>query len=150
MTIRPVPLAQVQPLRQAVLYPHRAVEDCAFAGDEAAGAVHLGAVRDDQLVGVASLLDEAPPDTASLRNALRVRSVAVHADCRGQGVGAALMAACQRHAARAGARGVWCNVRLSAVGFYERLGFEQVTEPFEKPGFAVRFVVMQRRFPDEA
>ena len=29
---------------------------------------------------------------------------------------------------------VWCYARTTASGFYERMGFTVVTEPFDKPG----------------
>jgi predicted GNAT family N-acyltransferase len=39
--------------------------------------------------------------------------------------------------ARLAARGgdlVWCDARVTAAGFYERMGFTVVTEPYDKPG----------------
>ena len=29
---------------------------------------------------------------------------------------------------------LWCDARVAAAGFYERMGFTVVSEPFDKPG----------------
>jgi predicted GNAT family N-acyltransferase len=39
-----------------------------------------------------------------------------------------------RRVAALGGDLVWCDSRLEAVGFYERMGFTVVTEEFDRPG----------------
>jgi predicted GNAT family N-acyltransferase len=53
---------------------------------------------------------------------------------RGSGAGRALV---EEGLARIAARGadlVWCDARVAAAGFYERLGFVVVTGEYDKPG----------------
>ena len=60
--------------------------------------------------------------------------MATDATVRGSGAGRALV---DDGLTRISARGgdlVWCDARVTAAGFYERVGFAVVTEPFDKPG----------------
>jgi predicted GNAT family N-acyltransferase len=60
--------------------------------------------------------------------------MATDAAVRGSGAGRLLVA---EGLARVSARGgdlVWCDARMTAAGFYERMGFTVVTDEFEKPG----------------
>jgi ribosomal protein S18 acetylase RimI-like enzyme len=52
---------------------------------------------------------------------------------RGTGVGRALVSEGLRRVGGQGGDLVWCDARLGAVGFYERMGFAVVAEEFEKP-----------------
>ena len=60
--------------------------------------------------------------------------MATDATVRGSGAGRALV---DDGLARVTARGgdlIWCDARVAAAGFYERMGFAVVTEAFDKPG----------------
>ena len=52
---------------------------------------------------------------------------------RGTGAGRALVAEGLARVAALGGDLVWCDARVAAVGFYERMGFAVVTEQFDKP-----------------
>lgn len=69
--------------------------------------------------------------------------MATEPDVRGQGLGAALLAAAIDHVAAGGGGELWCNARLGAVEFYRRAGFEVVSGEFEIPGIGAH-VVMAR------
>jgi ribosomal protein S18 acetylase RimI-like enzyme len=115
-----------------------------FPGDDAPATLHVGA-RDDagRLVGVASVYEEAPPEEAAPFT-WRVRGVAVTTEWRRTGVGRSLMQACEAHAARRGGALVWCNARVTAIAFYERLGYRSLGGVFDVPGVGPH-VRMQRR-----
>jgi GNAT superfamily N-acetyltransferase len=116
-------------LRARVLRPGQPKERSRFAGDDAPGAVHLGAFErgasggDERLVGIASVMEE---------NGLRLRGMAVEEDWRGRGVGAVLV---RRVCALAVERDLplWCHARMAAVGFYEKLGWVPEGERFDLP-----------------
>jgi GNAT superfamily N-acetyltransferase len=120
--VRPVPLADVLPLRQRVLRPHQRVDEVEFEGDRRPGALHVGAFEDARLVGVASVLPDRHPDLPD-PDAWRVRGMAVDEPVRGRGVGGLLLERCVEHARVVGGALVWCNARVGAVAFYERHGF---------------------------
>lgn len=130
--------AEVRPLRQLVLRPGRPFEETAFPGDDAPGAAHFGAVRGDELLAVATLLDAPHPERAGLR-ACQVRGMASHPSVRGLGFGALALAACVAEARERGAALLWCNAREAALGFYVRAGFCATGERFEIEGIGPHF-----------
>ncbi len=124
--------ALTYPLRQRVLRPHQKLDEVGFDGDGAPGAFHLGAFEGQLLVGVASVVPEAPPFAIS-GLAWRLRGMAVAPEQRGQGVGGLLVAACVERARAAGVAVLWCQARVRAQSLYARAGFAVVSEVFELP-----------------
>lgn len=140
--IRRVTAEDIRPLRHRVLRPGQAYLETRYPGDDA--GVHFGAFDGGRLVGIASLYSE---DRASgPAGGWRLRGMATDPDVRGAGFGAALLAACLEHVAGAGGSELWCNARISAVGFYHRAGFEVASEEFDVPGIGLH-VVMTRPVP---
>jgi ribosomal protein S18 acetylase RimI-like enzyme len=64
-------------------------------------------------------------------------------DMQGRGAGRALVAEGDRVAAAAGAALMWCNARVTARGFYERLGYVAVGDAFELPASGRHFVMIK-------
>jgi predicted GNAT family N-acyltransferase len=62
--------------------------------------------------------------------------MAVRRDLRGGQVGRAVLEALMRHAGARGEREVMLHAQVSALGFYERAGFERHGPPFEEAGIA--------------
>jgi predicted GNAT family N-acyltransferase len=141
--IRRVTAEEVRPLRHAVLRPGQAFEETVYPGDDAGW--HLGAFDGDRLVGIASLYQENR--VGGRTGGWRLRGMATDAGVRGAGFGAALVAGCVEAVAEAGGTELWCNARMSAVGFYRRAGFEVVSDEFDVPGIGAH-VVMTRPVPD--
>lgn len=137
IAVRRVSAQEVRPLRHLVLRPGRPFEDTAFAGDDAPGAAHFAAFRNNELLAVATLLDSPHPERTG--RACQVRGMASHPNVRGAGFGAALLAACVAEARARGAALVWCNAREAALGFYERAGFVVTGERFEIAGVGPHF-----------
>jgi predicted GNAT family N-acyltransferase len=102
--------------------------------EDPAGTFHLAArTTDGRLVGVVRFSPAACPWGPEARAPWQLRGMATDAGVRGTGAGRALVA---EGLARIGADGgdlVWCDARVAAVGFYERMGFVVVTEEFHKP-----------------
>lgn len=119
-------------MRQAVLRPGQPPETTVYPGDDAPGAWHVGAFVDGVLLGIASVYTEAPAGQAD-PCAYRLRGMAVLPGHQGQGYGRALVQACVRHVLAHGGRTLWCNGRVSALGFYRSLGFVPVGAEFDLP-----------------
>jgi predicted GNAT family N-acyltransferase len=64
----------------------------------------------------------------------KAQRVAVLPFARGEGIGAALMAAVEEEARRRGHKELVLGAQLSAVPFYERLGYEGYGEVFDDAG----------------
>jgi GNAT superfamily N-acetyltransferase len=132
VVVRVITAEAARPLRQAVLRPGLPPETTHYPGDEQPGAWHAGAYQGEMLIGIASVYPEAPPGEGAA-GAWRLRGMAVRPECQGQGVGQALVEACAAHARAAGGTLMWCNGRVSALGFYRRVGFEPAGEVFDLP-----------------
>jgi len=86
--------------------------------------------------------EEVPLGTARLRflpdGSAKAERVAVLADHRRAGVGAALMDALEVHAREKGAATVRLNAQVSAIPFYERIGYEAHGPEFDDAGIPHR------------
>jgi len=131
VTFRRAALAEILPLRHRVLRPGLPLADAAFDGDDEPDTRHAGGFAPDGVVACLSLM-RRPLDG---RPAWQLRGMAVRPDLLRRGLGRALLA----HAERAlheevGPALLWCNARVAAAPFYERLGWSIVSAPFDIPG----------------
>jgi predicted GNAT family N-acyltransferase len=119
-------------LRAAVLRPDGG--DVVWAGDEDPATVHLAArAPDGRIVGVVRFSPAACPWRPA-GSPWQLRGMATDAAVRGAGSGRALVIAGLDAVAVRGGDLVWCDARVTAAGFYERMGFTVATEPYDKPG----------------
>lgn len=136
--VRPISAAETLPLRMAVLRPNRPVSASQFVGDDAPTTRHFGAFQAGKNFGIASLFRVEMEDYPG-RSALQLRGMATAPEVRGAGFGRALVFACIDFARNIDAEILWCNARTSALGFYEKLGFEIVGKEFEIPDVGPHF-----------
>jgi len=106
-----------------------------WAGDEDPATLHL-AVRDDggRVVGVVRLSPAPCPWRPEAQAPWQLRGMATDAAARGTGIGQQLVADGLARVAARGGDLVWCHARVSAEGFYDRMGFTVVTGEYDRPG----------------
>jgi predicted GNAT family N-acyltransferase len=132
VTVEEVPAGVTLPLRGAVLRPGRPV---AIDGDEDPATFHLAArTPEGQVVGVVRFHPAPCPWRPEARAAWQLRGMATDPAVRGTGAGRALVVEGLARVAALGGDLVWCDARVAAAGFYERMGFRVVTEQYDKPG----------------
>jgi predicted GNAT family N-acyltransferase len=132
VTVDEVAAELTYPLRKAVLRPDGG--EVVWAGDEDPATFHLAArAPDGRIVGVVRFSPAACPWRPAA-DPWQLRGMATDATVRGSGAGRALVAAGLKAVAARGGDLLWCDARMAAVGFYERMGFTVVTEPYDKPG----------------
>ena len=131
--VRAIDAAATRPLRGRILRPGQAAEELVYPGDDDAGSLHVGAFDGERLLGVASLLPQSPEGTPPRPGDWRLRGMAVVPEARRRGIGAALLAACERHAREHGGRRLWFNARTAALPFYVAQGYVPVGEEYELP-----------------
>lgn len=141
--IRVITAAETIALRHAVLRAGRPVETAHLPGDDEATTRHFGAYREGRLLGVTSLIRAAMPEFAE-EPGFQLRGMATSPEARGTGLGKMLVEAAIGFARDQGARVVWCNGRVSAAGFYGKLGFGIIGEEFETPYTGPHFRMMLR------
>jgi predicted GNAT family N-acyltransferase len=132
VTVEEVPLDVVVPLRSAVL---RGGGPAAMPGDDDPATVHLAArTADGTVVGVVRLSPAPCPWRPDARTPWQLRGMATDPAVRGSGTGRVLVAASLSLVAARGGELLWCDARVAAAGFYERMGFTVVTGEYDKPG----------------
>jgi GNAT superfamily N-acetyltransferase len=150
-TVRRVPAPIVRPLRTRVLRPGWADRLATYDQDETV-AVHVAAFLDghDEPDGVGTVYAEAPPDVnrdeipagAYAPDASwRLRGMATSDEARGTGLGRLVLEECFEIVREHGGRFLWCNARLVALPFYERLGLMAVGPEFDIPGIGPHYVM---------
>ena len=108
--------------------------DVVFDGDDLDTTIHLGARRDGDLVAISTWLERPQPGVeASPRRSYQLRGMASHPAARGSGAAAALLAAGLDRCRELGAARVWARARTTAVGFYERHGFDVSSTEYVDP-----------------
>ena len=125
-----VKVDDIYALRLEVLRRGTPSDNVHFAQDSHPHTRHL-AVRDETgVVVAASTWSPSPFPDRPDEPAIQLRGMAVGAEHRGNGLGAAMIAAGLDEARRRGAVLVWANARDSALDFYVANGFEVVGEGF--------------------
>ena len=143
--VRPVPAADVWPIRHQVLRPGQPAELCAYPEDDRPGARHFAALQRGphrsvrpRCITRIRLPNSRVPGLKPGRG-WRLRGMATLDEIRGTGAGSALLRTALTHAALAGAEVVWCNARTSVAGFLPQARIPHVGEEFEMPGIGPHF-----------
>jgi predicted GNAT family N-acyltransferase len=142
MEVRRISPRETYPLRFKVLWPHKHKEEwCSMEGDDAPEAFHLGVfTEDNKLISVGSFLQDVHPEFSG-DNQFRLRAMATDPDYSGKGSGSLLLNEAfvilnQKHVQM-----LWCDARLKAVPFYEKLGFIRIGETYEKPNIGPHYLM---------
>ena len=124
-------LRTCQALRRTVFIEEQNVPEADEVDGRDAGAVHLLATVDGRAVGTARLLVSGDSG--------KIGRVCVLAEMRGKGIGARLIEAAVREFAANPAIGkVKLSAQISALPFYERLGFTAEGEDYLDAGIVHR------------
>jgi ribosomal protein S18 acetylase RimI-like enzyme len=133
--IRVISVALARELRASVLRPDQSARMAVFMGDDALDTLHLGAFKQQKLVGIATILHQAPKEFAGshVDSLWLLRGMATLPQVRGEGYGTALIqTACAYVASEQGIY-LWCEARENVLGFYEKLGFAVLGNRFYVP-----------------
>lgn len=128
-SIRRVRLDDVIDLRHQVLRQGLPRQAAVFEGDHNPGARHYGAFAGEQLIGCATLHLNRFEQQA----AWQLRGMAVAEGLRSRGVGRQMLRFIDQDLTDSPIRLLWCNARVPARAFYQKLGWEVVSEVFEIP-----------------
>lgn len=149
---RRVDAATVRPLRTLVLRPTWEPGRLATYPEDETVAVHVAAYADGAAEpdGVGTVYAEPPPDAHrgeipdaayAPAAAWRLRGMATSDAARGTGLGRVVLEECFAVVREGGGQFLWCNARLVAVPFYERLGMACVGPEFDIPDIGPHYVM---------
>ena len=124
LEIKQIRPSETWEIRHRVMWANKPFDDIKLPNDDT--GLHFGLFRDDVLLSVISLFIEN--DTAQFRK------FATETAEQGKGYGAKLLTHLMEESIRRNVKTLWCNARTSSVGFYEKFGFEVVSESWVKDG----------------
>src|SRR3954464_612626 len=118
----PEEVAAALRLREQVFTGEQGVRGDADRDGRDGDATHIVAVDDGEVVGTCRLVFDGP--------VARLGRMAVEADLRGRGLGAALLEEAERYAREAGSRRIDLHAQTPAVPLYARSGYVQHGDRF--------------------
>ena len=121
-------------IRQLAMYPEKEITDMELSEDW--DGMHFGLYYQYELTGAVSLFIDGA--TAQFRK------MAVLPNDQGKGFGLQLLQYLVDYCKSQGIENLWCNARVSAIGFYQKLGFATVGETYERN--QVSYIKMELTF----
>jgi ribosomal protein S18 acetylase RimI-like enzyme len=117
-------------LRRTVLRPGLRADE-PMPSFAPADAVHLGAFDEfGVVVGSCVVFPEPYPGEPQRTRAWQLRGMATDTARHGSGIGTAVLGEAMAQVRARGGERMWCNARVSAIGFYERNGWVVDSEVF--------------------
>lgn len=112
-------------LRQRILYPEQKLYEMEMEEDN--NGLHFAAFKDNDIVSVVTLFAKGDD--------YQFRKFAVDDSLQNMGIGRQMLEHITQFAKTNGAKRLWCNARVSAIGFYLKAGFEHTGQLFSRHGF---------------
>jgi predicted GNAT family N-acyltransferase len=120
------------PLRSKILRNGMPLTQCEFPTDKIDGAFHLAYYINDEITTIASFFPKNYRDKE--QSGYQLRGMATDTPFLGKGFGKTLIEFAVTYIKKTDAPYIWCNARSSAVKFYQKLGFELVSDEFQIAG----------------
>lgn len=111
------------PLRRSVLRDGTTSDQVVFDGDDESTTFHLGVRDGGDLIAISTWMARRYPDLPAITG-YQLRGMAIDPGRRTGGVGSLLLGGGIDRCCSQAAELVWARARMSALGFYERHGFE--------------------------
>lgn len=143
MDVRQIESKDTYAIRSEVLRPGRPIKTCHFENDQDDNTIHLGAFKENQLVSIASfyLTNNKSFDEDYQ---YQLRGMATLEKFRGLGNSSALIRTALPLIQKNHVKLLWCNARISAQKFYEKIGFETIGEIFDIPDVGPHILMCYR------
>ena len=132
LEIKEIKPSETSDLRHRILSPNKSVNLIILAEDDA--GQHFGLFQSEKIVSVISLFVEN--DNAQFRK------FATETTEQHKGYGSILLNYIIEESVKNNVKNLWCNARLTALRFYEKFGFEVVSEKWIKND--IEYVKMER------
>lgn len=130
-------------VRHPVLRDGKPMESCHFEGDLLQSTIHIGLYNNAALIGVISLFKTKNPEFKS-ENQFQIRGMAVLTHHQKRGYGIKLIQEAEVIAKKYNCKLLWFNARENAVGFYEKMNYKIIGEPFNVGDIGTHFVMYKK------
>lgn len=131
--IRLSDVSDIKALRFEVLWPHLdGPEFCEIEPDRMESTFHIAAFQNGKTVGTATFIQQVNEKFDRFPQ-YRLRAMATAPEVRGMGVGAALVGKGIEELRRKEIKLLWCDARLIATGFYEKMKFKIKGSVYQVP-----------------
>ncbi|WP_419173286.1 GNAT family N-acetyltransferase [Halobacteriovorax sp.] len=130
MIVKRIHLKDTYGIRKKVLGIENVESSYLFEGDTESGTFHLGAFIENNLVSVASFYFNRN-SKFNIDNQYQLQGMATLEDFRKQGLSRELLNVAFPIIKQNFCNLVWCNARIEAAPFYQKLGFEISGDEFD-------------------
>jgi len=128
--IKPISSKDTYAVRQPVLRAGKPLESCIFNNDDLETTFHFGLFKGSKLVGVVSYFKNANALFSEERQ-YQLRGMAILEAYQGQKLGDLLLKHTEALMTSKSVVRIWCNVRITAAGFYKKNGYDSIGAAFE-------------------
>lgn len=142
-TIKNIDYIDTFSVRHPVLRAGKPIESCFFDGDNLETTTHFGLFDVDKLTGVISVYQ----NKNLIFNAdiqFQIRGMAVLQEAQAFGYGKQLLEKAEADCIAKNADLIWFNARESAVGFYQKSGYQIAGDSFEIAGIGTHYVMYKK------
>ncbi|MCF6222676.1 MAG: GNAT family N-acetyltransferase [Flavobacteriaceae bacterium] len=113
-----------------------------FTGDHDVDTIHVGLYDNDVLACVVSFMHVNYMDTN--KKQYQLRGMATKEKFQGKGFGKKLLEKSEEILKSKNTKIIWCNVRVKALGFYIKLGFNTIGNSFDIPPIGRHYVMIKQ------
>ena len=133
MIIKQLNISDIKKLRHKVLWQHKnSSEDCVIDADGLESTFHIGAVKINEVVGTSTFIVDVN-DKFATQNQYRLRAMATDETVRGEGIGKQIIEFAIEKLKQMNVELLWCDARLKATGFYNKMGFKTKGDVYHVP-----------------
>lgn len=143
MIVKQIDAKDTYNIRQQVLRAGLPIETCYFDYDNDEYTFHLGAYVNDHLASIASFYLIQNPAFED-KYQFQLRGMATLPEYQGQGLSSALLKTAFPIIEKNHVNILWCNARIEAIGFYEKVGFKSLGQEFEIEGVGAHKLMFKR------
>ena len=128
MIIKEVKAEDTYPLRKAILRDGMSLSH-EMKGDHDSDTLHLGLFESNELVCIASFMQASNNLFKGCQ--FQLRGMASAGSAQGKGFGKLLLKDAENRLRKGGVETLWCNARVIALGFYNKLGYQSEGDIFD-------------------
>lgn len=143
MKVQTITAEQTIDLRSRILRPGQSLDICRYSEDQFPTTFHLGIIENNRVICNGTFIQQGHVHFPNANRPYRLRGMAADQNFQGRGLGSCLLTEALIQLKKKDCDLIWFNARVSAEGFYEKLGFQKIEEIFDIPTVGPHKVMFQ-------